>query len=257
MIIAGRTQPLAAHPWREVLQTLCDLGFDGVEVCLENPDLAPALLNKDVAHEAKELLTTLGFAGWSVSYHKDLLDDRFFAETVKAIELTPLFGAQVLVIGGPSLQAAWPNVWERLAARLQELCAVAADCGVTLAEEAEPGFVIGSTADLLRLCDAVGSDRLAANLDLGHAFLCDPDPLGAIAALGARIAHVHIENMNRGVHDHQLPWEGDMDLGAFVAALQHVGFRGLAALDLYRHDYVAVAPRAIAHIRNLLREEPR
>jgi len=255
MIIAGRTQPLSALPWREALQTLSQLGFAGVEVCLENPDLAPPLLNEDLAREARGILGALGFDGWSVSYHKDLLDDRFFAETVKAITLTPLFGAQVLVIGGPHLQAAWPNAWERLVSRLCELCAVAADYGITLAEEAEPGFVVGSTADLLRLCDDVGSDRLAANLDLGHAFLCDPDPLGAIAELGPRIVHVHIENMNRGVHDHQLPWEGDMDLGAYMAALQGVGFRGLAALDLYRQDYAAIAPRAIAYIQNL-REEP-
>lgn len=254
MILAGRTQPLSQYPWGQALALLRELGFDGVEVCLENPDLSPTLLDAALAQQVRERLVALGFAGWSISYHKDLLDDRFYAETIRVLELLPLFGADVLVIGTPHLATAWPNVWERLVARLKELASLAEDVGVTLAEEAEPGFVVGCTADVLRLMAAVGSSRLAANLDLGHAFLCDPDPLAAIAQLGGRIAHVHVENMNRGVHDHQLPWEGDMDLAAYLAALRAAGFEGLAALDLYRHDYAAVAPRAIAHLRNLLQE---
>ncbi len=254
MIIAGRTQPLSRLPWEQALALLREVGFEGVEVCLENPDLAPMLLDADMARGLHCRLSALGFAQWSISYHKDLIDDRHFAETAHVLELMPLLGAHVLVVGTPHQQTAWPNAWKRLVARLRELADLAAGVGVTLAEEAEPGFVIGSTADVLRLFDDVGADNLAANLDLGHAFLCDADPLGAIAQLGGRIAHVHVENMNRGVHDHQLPWDGDMDLAAYLAALQGVGFAGLASLDLYRQDYAAVAPQAIAYLRNLLQE---
>lgn len=254
MILAGRTQPLAALPWEEGLVRLREVGFAGVEVCLENPDLSPALLDVSLAQRLHERLTTLGFSQWSISYHKDLVDDRFYAETVRVLERMPLLGANVLVIGTPHRDAAWPNAWERLVTRLQELAALAESVGATLAEEAEPGFVVQSTADVLRLIDDVGSPRLAANLDLGHAFLCDPDPLASIAQLGGRIAHVHVENMNCGVHDHRLPWDGDMDLAVYLRALETAGFVGLAALDLYRYDYAAVAPRAIAYLQNLLQE---
>ncbi|MEN6479729.1 MAG: sugar phosphate isomerase/epimerase [Anaerolineales bacterium] len=254
MILAGRTQPLAALPWEEGLVRLRELGFAGAEVCLENPDLAPALLDAALAQRLHERLTALGFCRWSISYHKDLVDDRYYAETVHVLEQMPLLGADVLVIGTPHRDAAWTNPWERLVARLQELAALAGDVGVTLAEEAEPGFVVQSTGDVLRLIEDVGSPRLAANLDLGHAFLCDADPLASIAELGGRIAHVHVENMRSGVHDHRLPWDGDMDLAAYLRALRAAGFVGLAALDLYGYDYAAVAPRAIAYLRNLLQE---
>jgi sugar phosphate isomerase/epimerase len=254
VIISGRTQPLSHLPWEQALTQLAALGFGGVEVCLENPDLDPALLDVALARRVREALHGAGFRRWSVSYHKDLIDDRYYAETVKVLQLVPLLGSDVLVIGTPHLQTAWPDAWERLVTRLRSLAALAADVGVTLAEEAEPGFVVGSTADALRLIDEVGSPHLGVNLDLGHAFLCDPDPLAAIAQAGERIAHVHVENMNRGVHDHQLPWEGDMDLAAYLAALRAAGFEGIAALDLYRHDYAAVAPRAIAYLERLLQE---
>jgi sugar phosphate isomerase/epimerase len=52
--------------------------------------------------------------------------------------------------------------------------------------------------------------------------------------------------------DHLLPQEGDMDLGAYIQALTRVGFDGGLALDLYKYDYEAIAPRSIDHLRGLI-----
>jgi len=123
-----------------------------------------------------------------------------------------------------------------------------------MAEEFEPGFVVGTTAQLLQLFSEVNSPALAANMDLGHVFLCDPDPVAAILEVGDRIVHCHIEGMAAGVHDHLLPQEGDMDLEAYLEALNTAGYDGPLSLDLYKHDYEVVAPDAIAHIRGLLAE---
>jgi len=49
-----------------------------------------------------------------------------------------------------------------------------------------------------------------------------------------------------------LPHEGNMDLGAYLCALDGVGFAGALALDLYRHDYEAVSPAAIGYLRHLM-----
>ena len=89
-------------------------------------------------------------------------------------------------------------------------------------------------------------------MDIGHAFLCDPDPLAAIRELGSRIVHAHLEDMRRGVHDHRLPGDGDMDLGAFFRVLAETGFQGVAALDLYGYDYEAIAATTIAQVRRLM-----
>jgi sugar phosphate isomerase/epimerase len=74
----------------------------------------------------------------------------------------------------------------------------------------------------------------------------------AIAQLGDKIVHCHVENMRAGVHDHLLPQEGDMDLGAYIQALARVGFDGGLALDLYKYDYEAIAPEAIGYLRGLM-----
>ena len=91
--------------------------------------------------------------------------------------------------------------------------------GILLALEFEPGFVIDSTDLMLRAFSEVGSPVLKANLDIGHVFLCDPDPMDAIARCKGLIAHAHLENMKTGVHNHLVPYEGDMDLPAYISCL--------------------------------------
>lgn len=249
MMIFGRTQPLAHYPILDCLAVLHRLGFDGVELCMENDDLSPAVVTPQFAAEVRARATAL-FRVYSVGYHKDYIyDDGFFELTKRAIALTPDFGAHILIFSGTHKRSGDAAEWQRMIERTRVLVDVATDHGVTLAQEFEPGFIVGSTADLLRLFDAIPSPHLAANLDLGHVFLCDPDPLDAIRQLGDKIVHGHVENMAAGVHDHLLPHEGDMELGAYLEALAEAGFTGGLALDLYKYDYEAIAPAAIAYLR--------
>ncbi len=253
MRFMGRTQPLAKVPIQDCLCVVRELGFDGVEVCLENPDLAPATLTPALAQRVRDTVARLGLQPHSVSWHVDYVHDAAtFALTRRAIALVPDFGTRLFVFGGPACRTGDAAEWRLMVARTRELVTLAEACGVVLAQEFEPGFVVGSTADLLRLFHEIPSPNLAANLDLGHAFLCDPDPLAAIRELGAKIVHGHIENMRRGVHDHLLPHEGDMDLRPYLQTLAGIGFTGGLALDLYKHDYAAVAPAALAYLRQLL-----
>ena len=121
-----------------------------------------------------------------------------------------------------------------------------------LAEEFEPNFIVGSTAELERLFDEVDSDSLCANLDVGHAFLTDPDPEDSIHRLGDKIVHCHIEGMGAGVHKHLLPWEGDMDVRGIFNALRDIGFSGGLALDLYRDDYEDIAEKSVRFLKDLM-----
>jgi sugar phosphate isomerase/epimerase len=255
MQILGRTQPLDKYPALRALEVLRDVGFDGVEICLENADMAPETLTPQIIRDVRHRVAELGLAPHSISYHKDYLyDDGFFALTKEAIRMTPEFGTHLFVFSGPAKRSGDDQEWARMVGRTRELAVVAESSGVILAEEFEPNFVVGTTEDLLRLFAAVDSPALAANLDLGHIFLCDPDPMAAIRAVGDRIVHCHVENMATGVHDHLLPQAGDMDLKQYLQALSDVGYAGPLSLDLYKYDYEAIAPETIAYLRGLLRD---
>jgi hydroxypyruvate isomerase len=250
MYLAARTQPLE-YPIMECLERIRAIGFEGVEICLENEDLAPAVLDAALAKKVGQHAKELGLAP-SVSYHKDYIcDDVSFEETKDAIRMTPEFGAEVFVFAGRRSQGE-PDEWSRMIERTRELVKVAEDCGVVMAEEFEPQFVVGSTEDLHRLFEEVPSPNLTANLDLGHVFLCDPDPIAAVASLKGKVSHCHVENMGKGVHRHLAPDEGDMDLREYFAALHAIGFTGPLALDLYKCDYEAVSRRVVPYMRGLL-----
>ncbi len=260
MRILGRTQPLADYPVLRALELIQALGFDGVEICLENDDMAPEDLTPQKIAAVRDAVLELGLFPVSISYHQDYVySDAYFETTKEAIQLTPEFGTNLFVFSGPKRRSGdereWlRREWSRMVTRTQALAKIAERAGVILAEEFEPDFVVGSTADLLRLFDEVGSPALAANLDLGHVFLCDPDPIAAVHEVGDKIVHCHIENMAEGIHDHLLPQEGDMDLKAYLQALKDVDYQGPLSLDLYKQEYEVVAPDAIAYLRDLLKD---
>ncbi len=251
MKLSGRTQPLSPqYGILDALNVIHRLGFDGVEICLEVDELFPQRLTLAQAAAIGEQAQALGLAPHVIGYHKDYIyDDELFELTQTAIRLTPAFGAQILIFSGITRRPGDAEAWQRMLTRTRRLVQIAENNGVILAQEFEPGFIVGSTADLLRLFEAIPSPNLAANLDLGHVFLCDPDPIASIRQVGPKIVHGHIENMRSGVHNHLLPSEGDMDLPAYLSTLGKVGFEGALALDLYQYDYEAVAPQAIADLR--------
>jgi sugar phosphate isomerase/epimerase len=251
--LSGRTQPLEHYPCLEALEVIQRLGFEGVEVCLETAEMAPDKLTDETIAAVRERIAALGLAPHVIGYHRDYVyDDREFDLTRRAIVATPAFGAELLLFSGPPKRTADQAEWDRMIARTAELVNLAEKHGVILAQEFEPGFIVGSTAELLRLFEELPSPYLAANADLGHLFLCDPDPIASIHAIGPKIVHGHVENMSTGVHNHELPTEGDMVLGRYFEALHAIGFDGALALDLYRHDYEAVAREQLAYMRALI-----
>ncbi len=181
MFLLGRTQPLAPLPIVECLQQISESGFDGAEICLENPDISPTSISEGKISSLVETLSEWNMVSNSLSYHGDYIyDDKRLADTVKAIGLTRQLGTEIFVFSGSVAREGDTAPWERMLARTRKLVSTAEDAGVTLAIEFEPNFIVGSTEDLHRLFTAMPSPNLKANLDLGHVFLCDPDPFAAI-----------------------------------------------------------------------------
>ncbi|HEV8320600.1 MAG TPA: TIM barrel protein [Myxococcota bacterium] len=142
----------------------------------------------------------------------------------------------------------------RLAGGLRTLCERAAGAGVVLALEPEPGMHVDDLAGFERVRALVDHSALRLTFDAGHAHLREPD--GAAAAVGRAapfLANVHLEGMSSGAHEHLVPWEGDLDLAAVVAALRAAAYAGPANLELSRHSHAAVetARRARAYFASL------
>jgi sugar phosphate isomerase/epimerase len=99
---------------------------------------------------------------------------------------------------------------------------------------------LGSYADLLRELDRTGveSSRLLLTMDLGHLHCMAEVPIpDHIRHWAGRLANIHIEDMRRGVHEHLMFGEGEIEFEPIFAALAEIRYPGLVNVELSRHSH--------------------
>jgi sugar phosphate isomerase/epimerase len=131
--------------------------------------------------------------------------------------------------------------WARLRDRLPALVEHAHGLGVRLSLEPEPGMLVETVADALRLRDDLGDPPgLGITVDVGHCLVVEPDGVeGALRAAAPYLANVQLDDMPSTHHEHRPFGEGEIDLPLVLATLTDVGYTGVAAVELPRHSYDA------------------
>src|SRR5207249_1704022 len=114
--------------------------------------------------------------------------------------------------------------WGWCVETLRAAAETAAEAGVLLAVEALNRFEVyflNTTADARRLVDEVGHPGLRAMYDTFHANIEERSIEEAVAALGDRLAHVHISENHRGT-----PGTGLVQWDDTFRALRASGYDG-------------------------------
>jgi len=253
MKIAYRTQPYKDYDISTALKQLAQLGYDGVELCLEHPDTNLDKLADDKIAIVKDQLHENNLGLSSVSLHCNFVEnDACFSDLKRAIPITRKFDTDILVISTGSIKEKEATAQRTmLRSRLSELLALCDAYNITLALEPEPDFIIGTTAKMLSLIEEMKSERLKCNFDVGHSYISDPSLLEAISLLGEKIAHTHIEDIRSKQHYHLIPGEGDIDLKAVIKAFSRIGFDGYLTVDLFNFDPAVAAAPSLAYLRKL------
>jgi sugar phosphate isomerase/epimerase len=82
---------------------------------------------------------------------------------------------------------------------------------------------------------------LGLTLDVGHVMCVDEGKLDYHVLRWRDVLwNVHIEDMRRGVHDHLMFSEGDIDFSEVFAALRAIDYQGPVNVELSRHSHDAV-----------------
>src|SRR5262249_46877673 len=153
---------------------------------------------------------------------------------------------------GTSVDDSPPDVlMNRLVEGCQPLSDIAAEKGVRLAFEPEPGMFIDTMDRFAELYNRVARRNFGLTLDIGHLH-CQGEPIMEyLRRWRERLWNVHLEDMHRGVHEHLLFGDGEIAFVPTFCGLRDIGYRGGLFVELSRHSYdaVNVARQSLAFLR--------
>jgi sugar phosphate isomerase/epimerase len=256
------TNGFGDHPLHAALDVLDDVGYDAVALTLGFPHLDPfaPLAGDDVTALRAHLARMRGGSGAAVVVetgtrylldplhkHRPTLVDRDAALRMRylerAIEVAADLNARCVSFFSGILPAdADPaDGWARLRDRIPQLVEHAGERGVQLAVEPEPGMLVETVEDALRLLSDVGMPpELGITVDVGHCLVVEPQGVeGALRAAAPYLRNVQLDDMPRTHHEHRPFGEGAIDLPMVLATLADIGYTGVAAVELPRHSHDA------------------
>ncbi|HSV72829.1 MAG TPA: sugar phosphate isomerase/epimerase family protein [Chthonomonadales bacterium] len=248
-----KAQPV---PWEEVTGKLAQLGFQGVELGgfppHPNPDDLPS---KDQRDEVKAGLAAKGlrFSGLAANLWDQHLVDTddtsdYLASFRKNVDFCVdlgIRGIRVDTVQPPTaLEGADMDAVRQRVVQTWKRCArEAAEKGVYVTWEFEPGFAFNKPSDILRIVEEVGDDNFGVQYDTCHAHMVaavgarqpgqrETLPGGALELaqrLRGRINHVHLIDSDGTLHDdetstHAPFGEGVLDFDALLPELNRNPF---------------------------------
>lgn len=265
------TNGFGDHSLDQALAVLANLGYQGVAITLDRRHLDPYA--DDLARRLTRLRTRLAELGLAVvietggrylldpwrKHQPTLLSDQGADLRrdllVRAVRIAADLGAAAMSFWSGTAPDGLPDAvaWDRLVAGCAPIITEADALDVPVGLEPEPGMFVDTLDrfdELLGRADA--PDRLGITLDVGHCQCLEPRPIGeCVRRAGARLVHVQIDDMRRGVHEHLEFGTGDIDFPPVLAALAGIGYSGLVSVELPRHSHAApdVARRSLRFLR--------
>lgn len=275
MHLGYNTNGFAHHSLEDALRILADLGYESVALTLDHHALNPFEPNlPDRTDQLRRLLDHLHLRCVIETGARFLLDPRRkhqptlisptaldrekrLAFLCEAVQIARELGADAVSFwsGAAADDAPPETLMERLVDNCLRLADFAQTRGVRLAFEPEPGMFIATMAQFAAFFESMRSSGFGLTLDVGHLFCQGEVPIADhIKAWRNILWNVHIEDMRRGVHEHLMFGEGDMDFPPIIQALKEIDYAGGIQVELSRHSHDAVnaATRAMEFLQKLI-----
>ena len=242
-------------PWQEVISKLAELGFDGVELggfgIHPNPDNLPSKEDRDACKQ--ELADAgLAFSGLAANLWGEKLINTedttpYIQEFRKNLDFCVdmgIPGIRVDTVQPPTIfdEVDPDTARQRVVSTWKQCAQEAADKGVYVTWEFEPGFAFNKPSDIFRILDEVNHDNFGVQYDACHAHMVaavgarqpgekETLPGGAIELaqrLKGKINHLHLIDSDGTLHDdetstHAPFGDGILDFDALMPVLLDAG----------------------------------
>lgn len=267
------TNGFAHHRLEDALAILSALGYGSVAITLDHHVLNPFDDGlSDQLAQVCALLQRLGLRSVIETGARFLLDpwrkhqptllsqeqsgrDARLQFLRAAVDIAQAVGADAVSFwsGTPTERGPEESLLLRLVEGCKRLCDYASERQVRLAFEPEPGMFIDTMERFGDLCTRVNHPCFGLTIDVGHLHCQGEAPIADhLRRWQSLLWNVHIEDMRRGVHDHLMFGEGEIDFAPVLGTLEAIGYQGGVHVELSRHSHDAVetARGALAYLQS-------
>jgi sugar phosphate isomerase/epimerase len=271
MLLGYNTNGFAHHRLEDALTVLASLGYRSVALTLDHDTLDPFEddLTRRVAVVRRQL-RDLGLRSVVETGARFLLDAwhkhqptlvsteasqraRRLDFLLQAIKIAQELGAEAVSFWSGAVEGTPTSAHlDRLVVYCKRLADYAAARNVRLAFEPEPGMLIDTMDSYAELAERVAHPAFGLTIDIGHLHCLGETPIADhLRRWRERLWNIHIEDMRRGVHEHLMFGEGEIDFGPVLRTLDEIGYKGGVHVELSRHSHDAVetARRALAFLQ--------
>ncbi len=261
MRVGYNTNGFAHHRLEDAIAILAGIGYRSIAITLDHHALDPyspelpdqrrrvrALLDKHGLHCVIETGSRF-LLNPRVKHAPTLLDhspedrDRRGEFLGRAIDLAHYLSADAVSFwsGARPPDLSDDQVMERLVQGCQSLAVLAQRRGVRLAFEPEPGMFVDTMARFAELHARVDHRLFGLTLDAGHVHCLGDGRIGEhLITWRECLFNLHLEDMRRGVHEHLMFGDGEMDIAAIMADLRKIDYQFGVHVELPRHSHKAV-----------------
>lgn len=246
----------------QALEAIRAAGYAGVEILADSPHLFAAAVNRQDLEALEQCLADTGLlvaninGNTAVGYYQGKFWEPLFEPslanpdpqarnwrlryTKSCIDLAcRLHAPAISITSGRMVPGLLPSESRKiLLASLAEITEYAELKDIKVGIEYEPGLLIGCGRDLVQILERIGSPKLGANLDIGHAVVAGENPVAIIQQLGAKIFHIHLEDIADKQHYHLIPGDGEIDFNPILQALEEVSYQGFLTVELYTYPHM-------------------
>ena len=266
MLLGYNSNGLQNHRLPDALRLLADHGYQAVALTLDVQHLDPFHVSAAEVRETAALLESLGLAVVIETGARFLLDpSRKHEPTLmtrdeggrrhrldfysRAAKIGADLGAKVVSFWSGVDRGGQEDACTTLFSGVAAACEAIRAEGMIPALEPEPGMAVATVDDFLTLGEELGVDGPSLCLDVGHLYVTgEGEPRDIIPRIADRLAQVHLEDIRRGVHEHLVPGEGDVDFRSVRNALHEAGYTGPVCFELSRSSHLA--PEAVKICRD-------
>jgi L-ribulose-5-phosphate 3-epimerase len=285
MFLGYNTNGLAHHDLFDAVELLAEIGYRGVAITIDHnalpprrrgilPRPEPANQTADQTTQLRQLLERLAMRSVIETGARFLLDPQAKHEPTLlsknrrrridfykyAVDCAVELGSDCVSLWSGAIREpiSRQQAMDRLVEGLREVLDYAAVKKILIAFEPEPEMLIDSQRAFEDLLGRIDAPNLRLTLDVGHLHCQGETPIAeAIRRWAPRLANVHLDDARRGLHEHLMFGEGEIDFPPILQALVQVNYTGGVYVELSRHSHQGpeTARKAFQYLNNILKEK--